>query len=141
MDAETAPLYLTQNEMDYWIEKLRSFLHEPEIFSIHKKLELSRRKNFEDTYTPESLMQEVYQVSGYTKMEIRGKRGRQELSDTRAAISVILHELFPELPLSRIGWYTGRRHCAVLHHYLIVAEVQEAKAIYEELRTKLKIDA
>lgn len=133
------PVFFTREEVDYWVKKLSSFLYEPEISSIHKKLETSINRNFISVNSPEYLMQRIYKVTGYTKSQIDGKKGKRNLCDTRFAISAIIHEQFPKLSLSKVGSFTNKEHSTVLHHYKMVTECEDVRSVYEELKIKLNI--
>ncbi len=137
---ETAIISLTQTEVLTWENLLANFRHMPEVISIHDKLILAKScANFQSG-SPEYLMQRIYLICGKTKSEIENKsRGGYDQSDTRAAISAILHDQFPMLSPRAIGWYTKRDRATVLHHYRMVEYSVDTRRVYEYIKYKLGI--
>lgn len=136
---ETTALFLTRSELDAWISSVRHLLHIPEIQTTYKKATMVRKRLFASQYTPEDLIDKICEVQGFTPEQLKGKRGKQGLSDTRACVSFILHEVFPNLYLSQIGEYIGRDHATVVYHLRIVPDTDGIRELYEEIRRKIKL--
>lgn len=141
MDREiaTVPVFLTKGEADALI-RLFEDVNIEAIVSLNKKVELMRAHNYENKYTPESLLYKIYQLTGYTKSEINSKSRKRAMVDLRASISHLLHDLFKTMTYEQIGWYIHRNHSTAMYCIKHVDECKEVRDYYLELKLKLGIE-
>lgn len=140
---ETTAVHFDSREIDCLLEKVYGFIFTPEVSSIHNKLVHAKQafiavsKN--STVSPDDIIDQVCKLTLYTREEITGNRGQQELCDTRACISALIHEFCPKISIRNIRLYVHRDNATVHHHLLMVKNCAETKFLYEELKSKIVV--
>lgn len=90
-------------------------------------------------YTPDSLIDQVCAVTGYSRHYVTGRSRERDVVMVRMCVSGLMFELFRKMPLKEIGWYINRDHATVIHHLKQIDDVKEVAYYFKKVKKSLVI--
>lgn len=138
MEELTAYLKMTKKELDFMVDSLSKRIeHEEAVSLLNRYLEIQRNIS-SCKYSPETILNAVCHIRNVSVDDVVSRKRDRVYVDTRVLVSVIIHDIFPEMTAKNIGKLLNRNHSTVIYYYSQVSALKEFQREFIQLRVKLE---